>query len=64
MNTLVMLGTSAAYGYSVIATFLPDLLPAGTAHVYFEASATIITLILVGNYLEALAKGRTSRSDP
>jgi len=62
MNTLVMLGTSAAYGYSVIATFLPDLLPAGTAHVYFEASATIITLILVGNYLEALAKGRTSEA--
>lgn len=60
MNTLVMLGTSAAYGYSLIATFMPGLLPEGTAHVYFEASATIITLILVGRYLEALAKGRTS----
>lgn len=62
MNTLVMLGTTAAYGYSVVATFLPGILPKGTAHVYFEASAVIITLILVGKYLEALAKGRTSEA--
>ena len=60
MNSLVMLGTSAAWGYSVVATFAPGLLPAGTAHVYFEASAVIITLILVGRYLEAIARGRTS----
>jgi P-type Cu+ transporter len=60
MNSLVMLGTSAAWGYSVIATFTPGLLPEGTVHVYFEASAVIITLILVGRYLEAIAKGRTS----
>ena len=60
MNTLVMLGTSAAYGYSVVATFVPNILPEGTAHVYFEAAAVIITLILVGKYLEAVAKGRTS----
>ncbi len=59
MNSLVMLGTSAAYGYSVIATFLPQLLPAGTVHVYYEASAAIVTLILLGKYLEARAKGRT-----
>ena len=59
MNSLVMIGTSAAYGYSVVATFVPWWLPAGTAHVYFEASAVIVTLILVGRYLEALAKGRT-----
>ncbi len=58
MNTLVMIGTSAAYGYSVVATFLPDVLPAGTVHVYYEAAATIVTLILAGNYMEALAKGR------
>jgi Cu+-exporting ATPase len=62
MNTLVMLGTTAAYGYSVVATFLPGLLPEGTVHVYYEASATIITLILVGKYLEAIAKGRTSEA--
>lgn len=62
MNALVMIGTSAAYGYSVVATFLPMVLPAGTVHVYFEASAAIITLILLGKYLEALAKGRTSEA--
>jgi len=60
MNTLVMIGTSAAYGYSVVATFLPGVLPAGTVHVYYEAAATIVTLILAGNYMEALAKGRAS----
>ena len=62
MNSLVMLGTSAAYAYSVVATFAPRLLPAGTVHVYYEASAAIITLILVGKYLEAIAKGRTSEA--
>ncbi len=59
MNSLVMIGTSAAYGYSVVATFIPWVLPAGTVHVYFEASAVIITLVLLGRYFEALAKGRT-----
>ena len=58
MNALVMIGTSAAYGYSVVATFLPGVLPAGTAHVYYEAAATIIALILAGTYLESVAKGR------
>ncbi|HLS58866.1 MAG TPA: copper ion binding protein, partial [Paracoccaceae bacterium] len=53
MNSLVMLGTSAAWGYSVVATFLPGLLPAGSANVYFEASAVIVTLILLGRWLEA-----------
>ncbi len=60
MNTLVMLGTTAAYGYSVVASFFPGLLPVGTAHVYYEASTGIITLVLVGKYLEAVARGRTS----
>jgi len=60
MNTLVMIGTSAAYGYSVVATFLPGMLPEGTVHVYYEAAATIVTLILAGNYMQALAKGRAS----
>jgi len=62
MNSLVMLGTSAAYGYSVIATFLPGLLPEGSVHVYFEASAVIITLILLGRFLEARARGATSEA--
>ena len=62
MNSLVMLGTTAAYGYSVVATFLPQVLPSGTVNVYFEASAVIVTLILAGRYMEAIAKGRTSES--
>jgi len=62
MNTLVVLGTSAAYAYSVAATFLPGLLPAGMANVYYEAAAVIVTLILLGRFLEAKAKGRTSEA--
>jgi P-type Cu+ transporter len=60
MNSLVVLGSSAAWAYSVVATFWPAILPAGTANVYFEASAAIVTLILIGRLLEARAKGRTS----
>jgi len=59
MNALVALGTSAAYGYSVIATFAPGLLPVGSRNVYFEAAAVIVVLILIGRLLEARAKGRT-----
>ncbi|NBJ09772.1 heavy metal translocating P-type ATPase [Microvirga arsenatis] len=62
MNSLVVLGTSAAYAYSVAATFLPGLLPAGMANVYYEAAAVIVTLILLGRFLEAKAKGRTSEA--
>lgn len=62
MNSLVVLGTSAAWGYSVIATFVAQLLPEGTANVYYEASAAIITLILLGRFLELRAKGRTSEA--
>lgn len=62
MNSLVAVGTSAAYGYSLVATFAPGLLPAGTINVYFEAAAVIVTLILLGRYLEARAKGRTSEA--
>ncbi|MDZ4065282.1 MAG: heavy metal translocating P-type ATPase, partial [Tabrizicola sp.] len=62
MNSLVAVGTSAAYGYSLIATFLPQLLPAGTVNVYYEAAAVIVTLILLGRTLEARAKGRTSEA--
>ena len=60
MSTLVMLGSSAAYLYSVAAVVAPGLFPPGTAHVYFEAAAMIITLILGGKYLEARARGKTS----
>ena len=60
MNALVMIGTSAAWSYSMVALLLPGLLPEGAAHVYFEASAVVITLVLLGRYLEQRARGRTS----
>ncbi|MEI4232325.1 heavy metal translocating P-type ATPase [Roseovarius sp. D22-M7] len=59
MNSLVAVGTGAAYLYSVVATFLPGLLPEAVRAVYFEAAAVIVVLILVGRFLEARAKGRT-----
>ena len=59
MNSLVAVGTGAAYGYSVVATFLPGLLPQAVRAVYFEAAAVIVVLILLGRWLEARAKGRT-----
>ncbi|MCE7032084.1 heavy metal translocating P-type ATPase [Lysobacter sp. GX 14042] len=60
MDSLVAVGTGAAYAYSVLATFAPGLLPAGTVNVYYEAAAVIVTLILLGRVLEARARGRTS----
>ncbi|MFD3190813.1 heavy metal translocating P-type ATPase [Sedimentitalea sp. HM32M-2] len=62
MNSLVALGTFAAYAFSVIATFFPGLLPPGTRAVYFEAASVIVVLILVGRSLEARAKGRTGQA--
>ncbi|MCE3254005.1 MAG: Cu(2+)-exporting ATPase [Cellvibrio sp.] len=60
MNSLVALGSLAAWGYSLVATFAPAALPAGTVNVYFEAAAVIVTLILLGRLMEANARGRTS----
>ena len=62
MNSLVAVGSLAAYGYSLVATFTPGVLPPGTINVYFEAAAVIVTLILLGRLLEARAKGRTSEA--
>jgi len=62
MNSLVAVGTSAAYAYSVVATFAAQLLPAGTVNVYYEAAAVIVALILLGRYMEARAKGNTSEA--
>ena len=62
MNSLVALGTSAAWGFSTVALFVPMLLPEGTRAVYFEAAAVIVTLILLGRFLEARAKGRTGQA--
>ncbi|MBP2687599.1 MAG: copper/silver-translocating P-type ATPase, partial [Deltaproteobacteria bacterium] len=62
MNTLVALGTSVAYLYSGIAAFLPSLVTAEglVVHLYFETSAAIIVLVLLGRYFESRARGRTS----
>lgn len=62
MNALVALGTSAAYGFSVVVTLAPGVLPLGTANVYFEAAAVIVALILFGRWLEARAKGKTGEA--
>lgn len=62
MNSLVALGTSAAYGFSLVATFAPGWLPEGTVNVYYEAAAVIVVLILLGRFLEARAKGRTGEA--
>lgn len=59
MNSLVAIGTLAAWAYSCVALFAPNILPEGSREVYFEAAAVIVTLILLGRYLEARAKGRT-----
>jgi len=62
MNSLVALGSGAAWLYSTVVTFAPQLVPAETRYVYFEAAAVIVTLILVGRWLEAIAKGRTGEA--
>ena len=59
MNSLVAMGSLAAWGYSSVALFAPAILPPGARYVYFEAAAVIVTLILVGRWFEARAKGRT-----
>ena len=62
MNTLIAVGTSAAYFYSVAAVLFPGLFAAEALErsVYFDTSAMIITLITLGKFLEARAKGQTS----
>ena len=63
MDVLIALGTTVTYFYSLyLCLFEPTTLGWGLKNVYFETSATIITLVLLGKYLEALARGRTSRA--
>lgn len=62
MNSLITLGTSAAYGYSLLVTFAPGLLPSDLREVYFEAVGVILTLILLGRLLEARAKAGTGEA--
>ncbi|MBI2040801.1 MAG: heavy metal translocating P-type ATPase [DPANN group archaeon] len=57
MDTLIAIGTSAAWGYSAAAVFLPNVLTGG---LYFDTSTAIITLILLGKFFEEIAKGRAS----
>ena len=59
MNSLVAMGAGSAWVYSMLATYWPQALPEGTRFVYFEAAAVIVTLILLGRMLEAMAKGQT-----
>ena len=60
MDLLIAIGTTAAWGYSSIITFLPSVFPTGG--VYFDTATVIITLILTGNLLEHISKGRASQS--
>ncbi|MGR5273448.1 heavy metal translocating P-type ATPase [Vibrio alginolyticus] len=62
MDTLVALGTGAAWFYSMLVVIFPDWFPLASRHVYFEASAMIIGLISLGHYIEAKAKANTTRS--
>lgn len=62
MNSLVALGSGAAYLYSLVATFFPGLLPSGAVQVYYEPAALIVALILLGRYFEERAKGKTGEA--
>jgi P-type Cu+ transporter len=66
MNTLVAMGTGAAWAYSTVAVVLPEVFPHGghgaTPHVYFEAAAAIVVFVLLGKMLETRAKKRLSEA--
>jgi len=62
MNSLITIGTVAAYGYSLLVTLAPDLLPAGVRGVYYETTGVILTLILLGRLIETRAKAGTGQA--
>ncbi len=62
MDILVAMGTSAAYFFSIYNGFIKNAEPGQKPELYFEASAILITLIILGKYLEAVAKGKTSEA--
>src|SRR6266702_612014 len=62
MNSLITLGTVAAYGYSLVVTLSPGLLPAGVRGLYFETVGVILTLILLGRLIETRAKAGTGQA--
>ncbi|MFQ5865637.1 MAG: heavy metal translocating P-type ATPase [bacterium] len=62
MNTLITIGTVAAFGYSLVVTVVPGVLPGDLRQVYYEAAGVILTLIILGRLLEAIAKGGTGEA--
>jgi Cu+-exporting ATPase len=62
MNTLITIGTIAAFGYSLVVTVAPGMLPSALRQVYYEAAGVILTLIMLGRLLEAIAKGGTGEA--
>ncbi len=62
MNTLIALGTGAAWVYSTAVVLFPELFPAGTAEPFYDVAAIVITLVVLGQALEVRAKGRTSEA--
>ncbi len=62
MNSLITLGTIAAYGYSLVVTLVPGLIPVGVRGVYFETAGVILTLILLGRLIETRAKAGTGQA--
>ncbi len=60
MNALVLIGTTAAFAYSTVVTVWPGSVPVESRHVYFEASAVVITLILLGKFLETRSRHQAS----
>ncbi len=62
MDTLIALGTGAAWGYSMLVVVFPDLVPSLARHAYFEAAAIIIALVNLGSALEMRARGKTSEA--
>jgi Cu+-exporting ATPase len=62
MNSLVAMGSTAAWGFSSVVTLAPSLIPEGSRQPYFESAAAVITLVLFGRLLEARAKGRAGEA--
>jgi Cu+-exporting ATPase len=62
MNTLIALGTAAAWIYSTFAILFPDIFPKGTAEPFYDVVAVVIALVVLGQALELRAKGRTSEA--
>jgi Cu+-exporting ATPase len=62
MNSLITLGTCAAFGYSLFVTIAPGAVPEELREVYFEAIGVILTMILLGRFFEARAKAGTGEA--